>query len=55
MVIVSWNLASRVKKFEAQASRLLGVGADILCLQETTRTTLPLWHERLREADCVAT
>jgi exodeoxyribonuclease-3 len=47
VLIVSWNLAGRVKKLEAQASRLLSVGADILCLQETTPRTLPLWRERL--------
>ena len=50
MLLVSWNVAARVKLFEAQAARLLAVDADIICLQETTPRTLPWWRDRLVEA-----
>lgn len=47
---MSWNLAGRVKLFEAQAAQLLALHADIICLQETTPRTLPWWRKRLLEA-----
>jgi exonuclease III len=50
VLIVGWNLAGRVKRLEEQAKLLLGLGADVLCLQELTPTTLPVWQAHLREA-----
>jgi exodeoxyribonuclease III len=50
LLLVSWNLAGRVRALELQAQRLLALDADVLCLQELTPTTLPLWRERLRDA-----
>ncbi len=47
---MSWNVAGRVKALDAQASRLLALDADVLCLQEITPTTLPLWRLRLSGA-----
>jgi len=43
MELVSWNLAGRVSKCQAQVEALAGLGADILTLQETTaRSRVPL-------------
>ena len=50
MLIVSWNVAGRVRLLDEQAGRLLSLGADAICLQETTRSTLPRWTALLREA-----
>jgi exonuclease III len=50
MLLVNWNLAGRVKRLPEQAEQLLGLGADILCLQELTRTTLPVWRDLLETA-----
>jgi exonuclease III len=50
VLIVSWNIAGRVKRIDEQAKLLLALGADVLCLQELTPTTLPAWRERLQAA-----
>jgi exonuclease III len=50
MLLASWNLAGRVKRLPEQAEQLLALGADILCLQELTRSTLPLWRDLLETA-----
>jgi exonuclease III len=50
MLIVSWNVAGRVKHLPDQADALLGLGADMLCLQEVTRSTLPRWRALMRQA-----
>ncbi len=50
MLLLSWNVAGRVRALDEQAANVLALGADFVCLQETTPTTLPLWSERLREA-----
>ncbi|HEY2718358.1 MAG TPA: endonuclease/exonuclease/phosphatase family protein [Solirubrobacteraceae bacterium] len=50
MLIVTWNLAGRVRRRAEQAKLLLALGADVLCLQELTPTTLPLWEARLQAA-----
>ena len=50
MLLVSWNVAGRVKSLEGQAGRVLGLGADLVCLQEITVTTLPAWQALLRQA-----
>ena len=48
--MISWNVAGRVKALDAQAERVLALDADLVCLQETTRTTLPVWTELLERA-----
>jgi endonuclease/exonuclease/phosphatase family metal-dependent hydrolase len=47
MIVLSWNLAGRVRRLAEQADRVLGVGADVICLQELTPNTLPRWREIL--------
>jgi exonuclease III len=50
VLLLSWNLAGRVKRLGEQAERLTALDADILCLQELTTATLPVWREQLAEA-----
>jgi exonuclease III len=50
MLIASWNVAGRVKRLSEQADALLALGADLLCLQEVTRSTLPRWRALLQQA-----
>ncbi len=50
MLLVSWNVAGRVKCLEEQAERLLSLYADVICLQEITRSTLPRWEKLLHDA-----
>jgi len=40
VLLVSWNLAGRVKRLAEQAERLLALDADLICLQEVTPNTL---------------
>jgi endonuclease/exonuclease/phosphatase family metal-dependent hydrolase len=49
VVILTWNLAGRVARLPDQADRVLAVAADVVCLQELTRNTLPRWHHLLAE------
>jgi exonuclease III len=53
VLLLSWNLAGRVKRLPEQAERLLETGADVLCLQEITRSTLPRWRALLHDAGYV--
>jgi exonuclease III len=50
MLLISWNVAGRVKRLPQQAERLLALQADVVCLQEVTRSTLPVWRALLRDA-----
>ena len=50
ILLVSWNVAGRVKRLEEQAERLLSLQADAICLQEITRNTLPRWRQLLGDA-----
>lgn len=50
MLLLSWNVAGRVKRLPEQAEAVLGVAADVLCLQEVTRSTLPRWQKLLEQA-----
>jgi exonuclease III len=50
VLLLSWNVAGRVKRLPEQAERLLELGADVVCLQELTRNTLPRWQSLLGEA-----
>jgi exonuclease III len=50
MVVLSWNLAGRVRRLPEQVDRVLAARADVICLQELTRSTLPRWREILAGA-----
>ena len=54
MILVSWNLAGRVRRLGEQAERLLDLEPDVLCLQELTPRTLPVWRDRLQVAGYLA-
>jgi exonuclease III len=46
--LLSWNVAGRVARLPEQTAAVAGVGADVVCLQEVTPTTLPAWRHALR-------
>ena len=50
MQLVTWNLAGRVKRLPEQATLLLALAADVICLQELTPSTLSDWSDRLQAA-----
>jgi exonuclease III len=54
VLLVSWNLAGRVRRLGEQAERLMALEADVVCLQELTPSTLPVWRQRLLEAGYLA-
>lgn len=49
-MLVCWNVAGRVGALRDQADRVLALRADIVCLQEASARTLPLWRERLSDS-----
>jgi exonuclease III len=50
MLLLSWNLAGRLKRMHEQADVVEAFGADVICLQEVTPLTGPGWTERLDAA-----
>jgi exonuclease III len=50
MILVSWNVAGRLKRLAEQAACVLSEAPDVVCLQEVTKTSAPLWQEVLRAA-----
>ncbi|HEY1777445.1 MAG TPA: endonuclease/exonuclease/phosphatase family protein [Solirubrobacteraceae bacterium] len=50
MRLVSWNVAGRLKLLSEQAERVLGLDADVVCLQEITPRAVPLWYALLAQA-----
>ena len=44
---MTWNVAGRVTRHAEQAAALAEASADVVCLQEVTVRTLPLWREAL--------
>jgi exonuclease III len=50
MLLLSWNVAGRLKRMGEQADVTIGLGADVVCLQELTPATAAPWSERLRAA-----
>lgn len=50
MRLLTWNVAGRVKRHPEQAAAVLSAAPDVVCLQEVTATTLPLWRAALGEA-----
>jgi exonuclease III len=49
LTLLSWNVAGRVARLSEQVERVASVGADVVCLQEVTPRTRPLWEGALRE------
>jgi exonuclease III len=50
--VLTWNVAGRVGAQTEQAAVLAGVKPDVICLQEVTQRTLPLWRAALAEFAC---
>jgi exodeoxyribonuclease III len=48
--LLSWNVAGRVARAAEQADLVAGAGADVVCLQELTPSTVATWTSRLSEA-----
>lgn len=49
-VVISWNVAGRKTAQPEQAKRLLQRDVELICLQEVTPTTAPLWEAELAAA-----
>jgi exonuclease III len=50
LLLVSWNVAGRKSRLDEQATRILELSPDVVCLQEVTAPTAPWWLERLAAA-----
>jgi endonuclease/exonuclease/phosphatase family metal-dependent hydrolase len=48
--LLCWNVAGRVRRLAEQLERVVELLADVICLQEATRSTVDLWRERLADA-----
>ncbi len=48
--LLCWNVAGRVKRLPEQAARVVALNADLICLQEVTARTAPLWRWLLQES-----
>jgi exodeoxyribonuclease III len=55
VILLSWNVAGRVARAAEQAELVAGAGADVICLQELTPATAPLWAEILGRAGYLVT
>jgi endonuclease/exonuclease/phosphatase family metal-dependent hydrolase len=54
MKLISWNVAGRVQRtLRYQLQALLGLGPDVVALQELTLATMPDWEHGLRAAGYV--
>ena len=49
MRLVSWNVAGRRQRQPEQAAALAAVAPDVVCLQEVTVNSLPMWRASLDE------
>ena len=47
MRLVTWNVAGRVTRHAEQAAAVAALTADVVCLQEVTARTLPMWRAAL--------
>ena len=52
---MSWNVAGRVQRLDEQAEMVLGLNAEIVCLQEVRATTSRTWTELLAQAGWTTT
>jgi exonuclease III len=46
-LLLSWNVAGRVRRLDEQLELVAAAGADLICLQEVTRSTLGAWSAML--------
>jgi exonuclease III len=49
MRLVSWNVAGRIQRQPEQAAAVAAIVPDVVCLQEVTVNSLPLWRASLAE------
>ena len=54
MLLVSWNVAGRKSRLQEQVDRVVGLSADVVCLQEVTPVTAGAWAKRLAEVGLTA-
>jgi exonuclease III len=47
--LVSWNVAGRVRRLAEQALRVISFEPDLICLQEVSARTAPMWRQALGE------
>ena len=47
MRLVSWNVAGRRTRLPEQTAAVAGVAPDVVCLQDVTVNSLPLWRDAL--------
>jgi exonuclease III len=52
--VLTWNVAGRVGAQPEQAAAVAEAGADVVCLQEITARTAPLWRASLAAAGHVS-
>ena len=50
MRLLSWNVAGRRTRLPEQAAAVVAAGADVVCLQEVTVTSLAPWRAALADA-----
>lgn len=50
LILVSWNVAGRVKRLMEQVACVASESPDVVCLQEVTKTSAPLWIDALGRA-----
>ncbi len=48
--LLSWNVAGRVRRQPEQAAVVAAAAADVVCLQEVTARTAPMWRAALADA-----
>jgi exonuclease III len=48
VVLVSWNVAGKVRRLPEQAARIARMRPDAVCLQEVTSGSVALWEHALR-------
>ncbi len=48
--LLTWNVAGRVRRQPEQAAAVAAAAPDVVCLQEVTARTAPLWRAVLAEA-----
>ena len=53
MRLLSWNVAGRRTRLPEQAAAVVAAAPDVVCLQEVTWNSLPLWREALADAGLV--
>jgi exonuclease III len=49
LLLLCWNVAGRVARLPEQVELVGGQGADVVCLQEVTARTAPVWRRELAD------